>query len=311
MEKNIAMLFPGQGSQSVGMGLSFYEHFELARDMFEQAKKRVNIDFKQLFEGDERLSQTAYTQPAILLVSIIAYKLFEQETTIKPVYFLGHSLGEFSALCATGAIDFLDALELVHERGKLMQEACSKIDAGMMAIIGLDDERVMDVCSTLQNNDKKIWAANFNQNGQVVVAGLKQDLIEAQDLFKENGAKKTILLDMSVASHCDLLQPAQEPLKNMMTPMIINNFIAPVISNVTATEYHTSDDAINLLTQQLIKPVKYKQSIENIAKNVDLFIEFGNNSVLKGLNRRIAKSIPTLNIFDANSLNDTVDTIKA
>jgi len=190
VKKNIAMLFPGQGSQSIGMGLSFY----VAR---------------------EKLSQTAYTQPAILLVSIIAYKLFEKEMTISPAY-------------ASGAIDYLDALELVHERGKLMQEACSKIDAGMMAVIGLDDEHVMSVCSTLQNSGKQIWAANFNQNGQVVVAGLKQDLQEAVDFFKTNGAKKAILLDMSVASHCDLLKSAQEPLQDMMKHMLKNKFSAPV-----------------------------------------------------------------------------------
>ncbi len=310
MKKNIAMLFPGQGSQSIGMGLSFYEHYELAREMFWQAQKRLNIDFKKLFEGDTRLSQTAYTQPAILLVSIVAYKLFEKEIPISPVYFLGHSLGEFSALCASGAIDYLDALELVHERGKLMQKACSKIDAGMMVILGLDDEHVMSVCSILQNSGKQIWAANFNQNGQVVVAGLRQDLQEAVDFFKENGAKKAMLLDMSVASHCDLLKSAQEPLQDMMKHMLKNKFSAPVVSNVTATAYSTSDDAISFLTKQLIKPVKYKQSIEKIANDVDMFIEFGNGSVLKGLNRRIVKNIPTLNIFDADSLKNTVVMLK-
>lgn len=304
------MLFPGQGSQSAGMGLSFYEHYELAQEMFEQAKKRLNIDFKSLMEDEYRLSQTAYTQPAILLVSMIAYKLFRQEMNVEPIYFLGHSLGEFSALCAAGAIDFLDALELVHERGKLMQEACSSIDAGMMALIGLDDEQVVGACSTLQSNGKQIWPANFNQNGQVVLAGIKQDLQEAVDFFKDKGAKKAIVLDMSVASHCDLLKSAQQPLQDMMQHMVKNSFSAPVISNVTVAPYSTSDDAITLLTQQLVMPVKYKQSIENISNDVDMFIEFGNGSVLKGLNRRIAKNIPTLNVFDADSLKHTVSLLK-
>jgi [acyl-carrier-protein] S-malonyltransferase len=157
MSKKCAMIFPGQGSQSVGMGRSFYENSELAREMFAKAGERINIDFtKLLFEENEQLSQTAYTQPAILLVSIVAYRLFQEANPIKSALFLGHSLGELSALCAAGAIGYVDAVELVHKRGALMQEACVGIDAGMMAIVGMDDEGVEKVCADARKEGKKV-----------------------------------------------------------------------------------------------------------------------------------------------------------
>jgi [acyl-carrier-protein] S-malonyltransferase len=311
MSKRIAMIFPGQGSQTVGMGKSFYENSELAREMFKKAGERIDVDFtKLLFEENEQLAQTAYTQPAILLVSIIAYKLFQNLHSTTPVLFLGHSLGEFSALCASGAIDYVDAVELVHKRGALMQDACEGIDAGMMALVGLDDEIVEKVCADARVEGKKVWAANFNQDGQVVVAGLKADLQEMEGVFKEAGAKRAILLNMSVASHCELLSSAQSPLEEAMKVMVQESFSAPIISNVTTKPYNTKDEAIALLKDQLVKSVKYKQSIEAIANDVDLFIEFGNGNVLKGLNRRIAKDIETLNVFDMDSLNSVIEALK-
>ena len=312
MSKRIAMIFPGQGSQTVGMGKSFYENSELAREMFKKAGERIDVDFtKLLFEENEQLAQTAYTQPAILLISVIAYKLFQEANPTAAVLFLGHSLGEFSALCASGAIDYVDAVELVHKRGALMQDACSEIEAGMMALVGMDDESVEKVCADARADGKKVWAANFNQDGQVVVAGLKADLEAMESVFKEAGAKRAILLNMSVASHCDLLSPAQAPLEEVMKTMIKENFSAPIISNVTTKPYSTKDEAIALLKDQLVKSVKYKQSIEAIANDVDLFIEFGNGNVLKGLNRRIAKDVETLNVSDKDSLSSVIEALKA
>ena len=311
MSKRIVMIFPGQGSQTVGMGKSFYENSELAREMFKKAGERINIDFtKLLFEENEQLAQTAYTQPAILLVSIIAYKLFQELNPTTPTLLLGHSLGEFSALCASGAIDYVDAVELVHKRGALMQDACEGIDAGMMALVGLDDEDVEKVCADARAEGKKVWAANFNQDGQVVVAGLKADLQAMEGVFKEAGAKRAILLNMSVASHCELLSSAQSPLEEAMKVMVQESFSAPIISNVTTKPYSTKDEAITLLKDQLVKSVKYKQSIEAIANDVDLFIEFGNGNVLKGLNRRIAKDVETLNVSDMDSLNSVIEALK-
>lgn len=312
MSKKIAMIFPGQGSQSVGMGKSFYENSELAREMFKKAGERIGVDFKELlFEENDKLAQTAYTQPAILLVSVIAYRLFQAANPTVAALFLGHSLGEFSALCASGAIDYVDAVELVHKRGALMQGACEGIDAGMMALVGMDDDSVEKVCADARESGKKVWAANFNQDGQVVVAGLKADLEAMEGTFKEAGAKRAILLNMSVASHCELLAPAQGPLEDAMKAMVKDSFVAPIISNVTTKPYSTKYEAIALLKDQLVKPVKYKQSIEAIANDVDLAIEFGNGNVLKGLNRRIAKDLETLNVSDMDSLNSVIETLKA
>jgi len=307
----IAMIFAGQGSQAVGMGKDFYENSKLAREMFEKAGDRIGVDFKEIiFEENEKLGQTAYTQPAILLVQMIAYKLFRAECPdIKPALFLGHSLGEFSALCAAGAIDYVDAVELVHKRGALMQEACDTIEAGMMAIVGLDDAMVEKICADAQADGKKVWPANYNQDGQLVVAGMKSDLVSLEQTFKDAGAKRALLLNMSVASHCDILAPAQEPLAELMEQYITDNFEAPVISNVTTKPYSTKAEAVELLKEQLVKPVKYKQSIQAIAPEVDMAIEFGNGVVLKGLNRRIAKELKTLNISDMASLEKVKEEI--
>ncbi len=307
----IAMIFAGQGSQAVGMGKDFYENSELAREMFEKAGERIGVDFKALiFEENEKLNETAYTQPAILLVQMIAYKLFKQACPdVKAELFLGHSLGEFSALCASGAIDYVDAVELVHNRGAFMQEACSEIEAGMMAIVGLDDASVEKICADAQNAGKKVWPANYNQDGQLVVAGLKPDLASLEQTFKDAGAKRALLLNMSVASHCDLLSPAVEKLGAMMETMVNNSFEAPIISNVTTKPYSSKSDAIALLKDQLVSPVKYKQSIEAIENDVDVAIEFGNGVVLKGLNRRIGQGLKTLNISDSASLEKVKEEI--
>jgi len=309
--KRIAMIFAGQGSQAVGMGKDFYENSKLAREMFEKAGDRIGVDFKEiLFEENERLGQTAYTQPAILLVQMIAYKLFQKQCPdTKAELFLGHSLGEFSALCASGAIDYVDAVELVHKRGAFMQEACAGKDAGMMVIVGLDDASVEKICAEAQVAGKKVWPANYNQDGQLVVAGLREDLMSLEQTFKDAGAKRALLLNMSVASHCDILAPAQEPLAELMEKMIHNDFEAPIVSNVTTNLYNTKEDAVALLKEQLVKPVKYKQSIQAIAPKVDMAIEFGNGVVLKGLNRRIAKDLKTLNVSDMASLDKVIEEV--
>ncbi|MEA3372592.1 MAG: ACP S-malonyltransferase [Campylobacterota bacterium] len=307
--KRIAMIFPGQGSQTIGMGKSFYEESELAREMFDKAGERIGVDFKALlFEENEQINQTAYTQPAILLVSIIAYKLFQQAHDVKPTLLLGHSLGEISAVCAAGAIDYLDAVELVHKRGALMQSACEGIDAGMMALVGLDDATVEQICTDAREKEKKsLWPANYNQDGQLVIAGLKADLQSMEETFKEAGAKRAILLNMSVASHCPLLAPAQAPLRSELEKMLHDSFAADVISNVTENPYNTKAQALELITEQLIRPVRYKQSILAIADDVDMAIEFGNGIVLKGLNRRINKNMPTMNVSDMETLDKVVE----
>lgn len=304
MAKKIAMIFAGQGSQAIGMGKSFYENSQIAREMFHKAGERIGVDFsKLLFEENEQINETAYTQPAILLVQMVAYRLFKEACpNVDATLFLGHSLGELSALCASGAIDYVDAVELVHKRGAFMQSACDAIEAGMMALVGIDDTAVEDICATAQQEGKKVWPANYNQDGQLVIAGMKADLVALEQTFKDAGAKRALLLNMSVASHCPLLESAQEPLASLMEGMVQESFEAPVISNVTTLPYKTKQEAVSLLKDQLIKPVKYKQSIEAIASQVDLAIEFGNGAVLKGLNKRIVKDMETLNVSDMESL---------
>ena len=299
--KKIASIFPGQGSQSFGMGKEFYDASDVAKEMIESASDRVGFDFKALmFEENDNLEKTEFTQPAILLVSAIAHRLFENEMSIKPIFALGHSLGEFSALESVGALNYLDGVALVHQRGQLMAEACKGVDVGMMAVLGLSDEDVEALTAKERENGKKIWAANYNSDGQIVVAGAKPDLSIMIEPFKEAGAKRAILLNMSTASHCPLLESAVDPLKMSLEKYLKDEFISPVVSNVTAQKYATKDEAIDLLAQQLTKPVKYKQSIKSFENEIELHIEFG-GSVLKGLNRRGVRN-PTISITDMQSL---------
>ena len=307
--KKIAAIFPGQGSQSFGMGEDFYNSSSVAKEMIEAASERVGFDFKALmFEENANLEQTEFTQPAIFLVSSIAHKLFENEMSIRPIFALGHSLGEFSALESVGALDYLDGVELVHQRGKLMKKACDGVDAGMMALIGLGDDEVEDITKKARDGGKKVWAANYNSDGQIVAAGSKSDLNDMIDVFKDAGAKRAILLNMSIASHCPLLDSATEPLKESLQKCLKDEFIAPVVSNVTAKKYDTKVDAIELLAKQLTMPVLYKQSIKAYQNEIDLFVEFG-GGVLKGLNRR-GVDTPTVSITDMQSLESVFEEIK-
>jgi [acyl-carrier-protein] S-malonyltransferase len=306
--KKVAFIFPGQGSQKIGMGKDFFDNSDIAKEMIKKASDRLGIDFEELlFNENDNIGKTEYTQPAILLVSIIAYELFKEKCDVKPEFLLGHSLGEFSALVAAGAIDYLDAIELVHKRGLFMNEACSGGNAGMMAVLGLDDSKVELICKEQRDNGKKVWPANYNMDGQLVLAGIKSDLEDLVDTFTTAGAKRAIVLDMSVASHCELLTSAVENLRPYLEEYIKDEFL-PVVSNVSTDIYTTKDEAIELLASQLTSPVKYKQSIEKHASSIDLFIEFGNGVVLKGLNRKIVK-VPTSNIQDMKSLEKVIGEI--
>ena len=304
MNKTV-FIFPGQGSQKIGMGKDFYDNSLLAKEMVESASERLGFDLKSLlFEENDRLEQTEFAQPAILLVSLIAYRLFAHAFTSVPQSFLGHSLGEFSALSATGAMDYCDAVALVHQRGLLMKQACEGQNAGMMALLGLDDTIVETLTCKAREEGKKVWAANYNGDGQIVIAGNRDDLASLELTFKEAGAKKSVLLAMSVASHCPLLASAQVSLEHFLDPWLKNHFTAPIISNVTATAYQSAEDAKKLLCEQLVSPVKYKHSILHVEETTDMFIEFGGN-VLKGLNKRIT-SKPTHSITDMKSLEEVL-----
>ena len=305
--KKVAFIFPGQGSQTNGMGKDFFENSDIAKEMITNASDRLGFSFEDLlFNESADLGKTEFTQPAILLVSCIALAVFKEKSDIQPEFVLGHSLGEFSALVASGAINYLDAIELVHRRGLFMNEACSGAGAGMMALVGLDDATVENITQTQRDNGKKVWASNYNMDGQIVVAGLKADLESLVDTFKEAGAKRALVLDMSVASHCELLTSAVEKLQPYLEDYITDDFKTSVISNVSTNPYNTKAEAIELLSSQLVSPVKYKHSIVAHATQLDMMIEFGNGAVLKGMNRKIVKPVPTLNVSDLKSLEATL-----
>ena len=275
--KKFAFVFAGQGSQSIGMGKDFYENFSTAKLLLNDACNDTGIDYKELlFTQNDKLDKTEFTQPAIVLNSLMTYLAFSNFIKEKPEFSLGHSLGEFTALAVSGAFNFIDAIRLVNLRGKFMQEAC----------VGL-----------------QIYAANYNCDGQIVVAGVRADLASYEAKFKEAGAKRAMLLNMSVASHCPILEPASVRLASELESTLAAKF-SPVVSNVNAKIYTDKSEALVLLKEQLIKPVCYKQSIKNHENDVDCFIELG-AATLKGINKKITEK-PTYSITDMASLEEVV-----
>lgn len=301
----VAFIFPGQGSQSVGMGQEIYNEFSSAKELLDSASQYCGIDFKSLlFEPNDKLGESEFTQPAIVLNSLMCFEAFKSQLNLKPELSFGHSLGEFSALSVSGAIKPLDAIKVVNLRGKFMAQDCAEIGAGMMVILGLSNEKVEEIC---KNSNKQIWAANYNCDGQIVVAGIRSDLQATVDEFKSAGAKRAMLLDMSVASHCPLLQNASIKLANELENLLSEEF-APVISNVTAKTYTTKKEALELLKLQLTSPVLYQNSVKNYVDEIDCFIEFG-ASVLKGMNKKICDK-PTYSIANLSSLNETLEALR-
>ena len=302
--KKFAFIFAGQGSQSVGMGKDFYENFPSAKLLLNDACNDTGIDFEELlFTQNDKLDKTEFTQPAIVLNSLMSYLAFNEGIKAKPEFSLGHSLGEFTALAVSGAFSFVEAIRLVNLRGKFMQEACVGKDAGMMVVLGLSDEVVEGICKEAQDEGLQIYAANYNCDGQIVVAGVRADLAKYEAKFKEAGAKRAMLLNMSVASHCPILEPASVKLANELEGVLAANF-APVVSNVNAKIYTDKNEALVLLKEQLTHPVRYKQSINNYENEVDCFIELG-AATLKGINKKITER-PTYSVTDMASLEEVV-----
>lgn len=301
-------IFPGQGSQAVGMGREFYEEFPSCKKLLENSCDFCGINFKELlFTENDKLNISEFTQPAIVLNSIMAYLALKEKLDIDPQVCMGHSLGEFTALAVSKALSIENTIKLVNIRGKLMQEACNGKNASMMVVLGLCDEEVEKICDTSRKEGKLVWAANYNCDGQIVVAGDRNDLISLEAKFKDAGAKRAMLLNMSVASHCPILKEASMQLITHLEPMLNNNFNT-VIANVNARPYNTKEQALKLLQKQLVSPVLYKQSIIYLNDKVECFVEFG-ACVLKGMNKKITK-IPTFSITNLHTLEEFINFVK-
>ncbi len=296
----LTYIFAGQGSQKIGMGEDFYNCSQTARLMFDEASDVLKINMKDLlFEPNDLLDQTEFSQPAILLVSAVAYTLFESKPL--PVFSLGHSLGEITANYSVGSLDFESALKLVHERGLLMKKACENQEVGMMAVLGCEKNKLATLCEEFNG---QVWIANINNSSQIVLAGVKKDLARFEDILKKNEVTRVLALPMSIASHCPLLEPMTNDFRQILKSFINDDFSNEIISNVGATKYNDKIQAVELLTKQLTSPVEYEKSIELIDDESEIYIEFG-NSVLKGLNKKITNK-KTLSITDMKSLEEVL-----
>lgn len=292
------------------MGKDFLESFADAKAMFEEANDALGFDIQKImFEEGDKLEQTAYAQPAILLTSLIALRAFKKECDIAPVFAIGHSLGEFAAVSAAGALSLGDAVYTVHQRGKFMAEDCEGKDTGMMAVLGLDDDKCEAVCEAARKDGKKAWAVNYNTDGQLVLAGLKADLATLEAPLKEAGAKRALLLNMSVCSHCEILLNASNKLKTLLGEKMNDSFAFPIVSNATSEKYGRKAEALELLQKQLVSPVLYKQSIKKFESEVEAFVEFGNGAVLAGLNKR-GVNAPTYSVNSPTAIAEIIEKIK-
>ncbi|GAB7027310.1 ACP S-malonyltransferase [Geotalea toluenoxydans] len=299
-----AFIFPGQGSQFAGMGKDLADNFKKAALVFEEADDALNFKLSRLcFEGpEEDLKLTANTQPAILTASIAALRVLEEETSLKADFMAGHSLGEYSALVAAGAIKFADAVRTVRARGTFMQEAVPVGVGSMAAILGVEPEVLAEICSEAAQGEV-VAPANFNSPGQIVIAGNSGAVNRAIEIAKGKGFRKAMLLPVSAPFHCALMIPAGERLAGVLEPVVVSPLTVPVVTNVEASANSDAERVKELLVRQVSAPVKWDASVgAMVAAGVDKFVEIGPGKVLAGLVKRIDKSVATSNVQDQESL---------
>ena len=306
-----AFVFPGQGSQSIGMGKDLADNYSAAKAIFVKANEALGFDLQKIcFEGPvEELKRTAITQPAIFTVSMAAFAVLKEKGLSAEVM-AGHSLGEYSALCAAGALDFSDAVRLVNKRGQFMQEAVPEGVGAMAAVLGLDPEKIVAICQTMVDKGLVV-AANFNCPGQTVISGHKTAVDAVAIKLKEAGAKRVIPLEVSAPFHSPLMQPAADKLKAELDKIEVKDAVVPVISNVTAQPVQAAADIRRLLISQVTNSVEWEKSIQTIVKmGVTVFVEVGAGKVLKGLVGKCAPESVVYNVEDRNSIENLINLVK-
>ena len=299
----IAFVFPGQGSQYVGMGKDLCAQFAVAKQTFAEADEALGSRLSELCfygpEGDLKLTEN--TQPAILTTSVAALRVLESETAMRPAFVAGHSLGEYSALVAVDALQFRDAVTVVRERGSLMQQAVPAGAGAMAVVLGLETQAVRELCE-VAGEGETVSPANYNGSGQVVIAGAKPAVARAMALAKERGAKRVLDLSVSAPFHCQLMQPAAEGLKDVLSKVEIHSFHIGVITNVEADVNLDASRVKSLLIKQAVRPVRWEESVKKIAAlGCNRAVEIGPGKVLKGLMKRI---VPALEVDNFESPSD-------
>ncbi|HZV59269.1 MAG TPA: ACP S-malonyltransferase [Candidatus Eremiobacteraceae bacterium] len=308
----VAFVFPGQASQYPGMGKELAERYPVARAVFDEADEALGFSISEMcFSGtEEELKLTSNTQPAILSVSVAIYRLLA-EKGIKPEYVAGHSLGEYSALVAADSLKFADAVKLVRNRGKYMQEAVPAGVGAMAAIMGLSPAVVIDICKRAA--EKEICSpANLNSPEQTVISGHAGAIKRAVEIASQQGAKRAVILPVSAPFHCALMMPAQEKLERDLKKVEFSALRIPVVTNVDADTIESGEAAREALIRQVTMPVRWEESVRMlIDEGVNTFVEMGPGRVLSGLLRQIERSVTTLNVEDEKSLAATIEKIAA
>jgi len=301
--KPFAFIFPGQGSQYVGMGKELFENFSMAKQVFEEADDALCLSLSALcFNGpEEALKLTENTQPAVLTVSIAALKVLQLEKGMIPHLTAGHSLGEYTALVASGALSFSEAVKIVRLRGKFMQEAVPVGEGAMAAVLGMEREQIEKICEEVSSGEV-LTPANFNCPGQIVIAGHTKAVQRAMERVKQEG-KKAILLPVSAPFHSPLMKPAGERLEKALEEIAVSDLKIPVVTNVEAEANSSKDRVRGLLVTQVSSPVRWEESMgKMIEKGIEQVLEIGPGKVLSGLMKRIDHRIETKNLEDIQTL---------